>query len=62
MVVEIITFLIYILLVAAGFWLVVWVLRKAGIEIPQMVLQIAGAILFLLVLLWAVQRWGGVLP
>lgn len=55
---EIISILIYICIIAAVFWLIVWVLRTVGIPIPDMVLRIAGVVVFLLVLLWIIQRSG----
>jgi hypothetical protein len=52
MLAEIIHILILVLVVAAVFWLVVWVLEKAGIPLPAIVVRIAGVIVFLLALLW----------
>lgn len=55
MFVTLIWFLIYCLLIGLAFYLVVWVLGLLGIPIPPRAMQIVGAIIFLILLLWFVQ-------
>ena len=50
--VMVINFLILLLSLGLVFFLVVWVLGILGIPIPPKALQILGAIIFLVVLLW----------
>jgi hypothetical protein len=60
---AVIMFLIWLLVLGLVFWLVVWVLGLLGIPIPPRVVQIVGAIIFLILLLYFVQAvMGGHLP
>jgi len=54
MVESVILLLIYICLVAAVVWLVIWVLGQIGIPLPDMVVKIMWviAVLVILLLLW----------
>ena len=64
MAVALIHFLILLLVIGLFFWLAVWVLGLIGIAIPQRVLQIVAAIVFLIILLWFMQAFlsGGRIP
>ena len=55
MLTAIISFLIWLLVIGLIFYLVVWVLGILGIPIPPRAVQIVGAIVFLILLLWFVQ-------
>jgi hypothetical protein len=61
---AVITFLIWLLILGLVFYLVVWVLGILGVPIPPRAVQIVGAIIFLILLLWFVQALlgGGSLP
>lgn len=63
MVEAVIMFLIWLLVIGLVFWVVVWVLGILGIPIPPRVVQIVGAIIFLILLLYFLQAvMGGTLP
>lgn len=49
---AVIWLLIYLLVLGLIGWLVIWVLGLIGVPVPQRVIQIVGAIIFLIVLLW----------
>ena len=56
MLASVITFLIYICLLAIVIYLVIWVLRDIlGLPIPERVIQILWVIVALIVILWLVQ-------
>jgi len=56
MLTSIITFLIYICLLAIVIYLVIWVLRDiVGLPIPEKVIQILWVIVALIAILWLVQ-------
>jgi hypothetical protein len=56
MLATIITFLIYVCLLAIVIYLVIWVLRDViGLPLPEKVIQILWVILALIVILWLVQ-------
>jgi hypothetical protein len=53
---AVITFLIYICVLAIVIYLVIWVLRDViGLPIPERVIQLLWVIVALLVILWLVQ-------
>lgn len=62
--VMVINFLILLLILGLLFYAVIWVLGILGIPVPPKVLQILGAIIFLVVLLWflKVMLGGGHFP
>ena len=56
MLATVITFLIYVCLLAIVIYLVIWVLRDViGLPIPAKVIQILWVIVALIVILWLVQ-------
>jgi len=55
MLINILYFLAWCLLIGAIFWLVVWVLGLLGIPVPSRPLQLIGAAIFLLMLIWFIQ-------
>ena len=55
LVIAVAYFLLYLLLLGLCFALVLWVLRIIGVPVDPRVIQILGAIVFLLVLIWFVQ-------
>ena len=56
MLASVITFLIYICLLAIVIYLVIWVLRDIiGLPIPEKVVQILWVIVALIAILWLVQ-------
>jgi uncharacterized membrane protein len=55
MLTAVISLLIWLLILGLVFYLCVWVLGLLGISIPDQVVKIVGAIIFLIVLLWLVQ-------
>lgn len=56
MLASVITFLIYVCILALVIYLVLWVLRDVlGIPIPERVIQILWVIVALVVILWLVQ-------
>jgi hypothetical protein len=56
MLASVITFLIYVCLLALVIYLVIWVLRDViGLPIPPKVIQILWVIVALIVILWLVQ-------
>jgi len=56
MLTSVITFLIYICLLAIVIYLVIWVLRDiVGLPIPERVIQILWVIVALIAILWLVQ-------
>lgn len=56
MLVSVITFLIYICILALVIYLIIWVLRDViGLPIPAKVIQILWVIVALIVILWLVQ-------
>jgi hypothetical protein len=56
MLASVITFLIYICLLAIVIYLVIWVLRDiVGLPIPEKVIQILWVIVALIAILWLVQ-------
>ena len=65
MLASVITFLIYICLLAIVIYLVIWVLRDiVGLPIPERVIQILWVIVALIAILWLVQMvlGGGSVP
>lgn len=60
MLASIITFLIYICVLALVIYLILWVLRDVlGLPIPAKVIQILWVIVALVVILWLVQMLPG---
>lgn len=56
MLASVITFLIYICVLALVIYLIIWVLRDViGLPIPAKVIQILWVIVALIVILWLVQ-------
>lgn len=56
MLASVITFLIYICLLAIVFYIVVWVLRDViGVPIPEKVIQLLWVIVALVAILWLVE-------
>ena len=56
MLTSVITFLIYICILALVIYLIIWVLRDVvGLPIPAKVIQILWVIVALIVILWLVQ-------
>jgi len=56
MIASVITFLIYVCLLAIVIYLVIWVLRDVvGLPIPEKVIQLLWVIVALIVILWLVQ-------
>lgn len=56
MLASVITFLIYVCVLALVIYLVIWVLRDVlGLPIPEKVVQILWVIVALIVILWLVQ-------
>ena len=56
MLASVITFLIYICVLALVIYLIIWVLQEVlGIAIPAKVIQILWVIVALIVILWLVQ-------
>ena len=56
MLASVITFLIYICVLALVIYLIIWVLRDViGLPIPPKVIQILWVIVALIVILWLVQ-------
>jgi hypothetical protein len=56
MLASVITFLIYVCLLAIVIYLVIWVLRDiVGLPIPAKVIQLLWVIVALIVILWLVQ-------
>ena len=56
MLVSVITFLIYVCILALVIYLIIWVLRDVvGLPIPEKVIQILWVIVALIVILWLVQ-------
>jgi len=56
MLASVITFLIYVCLLAIVIYLVIWVLRDiVGLPIPEKVIQILWVIVALIAILWLVQ-------
>lgn len=55
MLATVINFCIFLLIIGLCFAIVVWVLGILGIAVPLRIMQIGGAIVFLIVLLWFVQ-------
>jgi len=56
MLTAVITFLIYICILALVIYLIIWVLRDVvGLPIPAKVIQILWVIVALIVILWLVQ-------
>ena len=56
MLATVITFLIYVCLLAIVIYLVIWVLRDViGLPIPEKVVQILWVIVALIAILWLVQ-------
>lgn len=60
MLTSVITFLIYICILALVIYLIIWVLRDVvGLPIPAKVIQILWVIIALIVILWLVQMFLG---
>ena len=60
MLTSIITFLIYLCILALVMYLVIWVIRDViGVPIPAMVIQLLWVIVALIVILWLVQMVTG---
>jgi hypothetical protein len=56
MIASVITFLIYVCVLALVIYLIIWVLRDIiGVPIPAKVIQILWVIVALIVILWLVQ-------
>jgi len=56
MLASVITFLIYVCVLALVVYLIIWVLRDVvGLPIPEKVIQILWVIVALVVILWLVQ-------
>jgi len=56
MLASVITFLIYVCILALVIYLIIWVLRDVvGLPIPEKVIQILWVIVALIVILWLVQ-------
>jgi len=56
MLTSVITFLIYVCILALVVYLIIWVLRDViGLPIPEKVIQILWVIVALIVILWLVQ-------
>jgi hypothetical protein len=56
MLASVITFLIYVCILAIVIYLVIWVLRDVvGLPIPEKVVQLLWVIVALIVILWLVQ-------
>lgn len=56
MLASVITFLIYVCVLALVIYLVLWILRDVlGLPIPEKVIQILWVIVALIVILWLVQ-------
>lgn len=56
MLASVITFLIYVCVLALVIYLILWVLRDVlGLPIPEKVIQILWVIVALIVILWLVQ-------
>jgi len=56
MLASVITFLIYVCILALIVYLIIWVLRDVvGLPIPEKVIQILWVIVALIVILWLVQ-------
>jgi len=51
MIESIILFLIYLCLIVAVFWLVLWVLQQLGVPLPAQVIKIGWVIVALIVIL-----------
>lgn len=56
---SIIVMLIYVALLVAAVWLVLWVLSQVGVALPAPIVKIIWVIVILLVLLWFVQVFLG---
>ena len=60
MLASVITFLIYLCLLAIVIYVVIWVVRDViGIPIPERVIQLLWVIVALIVILWLVQLIAG---
>jgi hypothetical protein len=60
MIASVITFLIYVCVLALVIYLIIWVLRDViGLPIPAKVIQILWVIVALIVILWLVQMLVG---
>lgn len=60
MLASVITFLIYLCLLAIVIYLVIWVLRDViGLPIPEKVIQLLWVIVALIAILWLVQMVAG---
>lgn len=59
MLTSIIVMLIYVALLVAAVWLVLWVLGQVGVTLPEPIVRIIWVIVVLLVLLWFVQAFLG---
>ena len=60
MLASVITFLIYVCVLALVIYLILWVLRDVlGLPIPEKVVQILWVIVALIVILWLVQMVSG---
>ena len=60
MLASVITFLIYMCLLAIVFYIVVWVLRDViGVPIPEKVIQLLWVIVALIAILWLVEMLTG---
>lgn len=60
MLATIVTFAIYIVIIAVVFVVLVAILRAAGVVVPDRVIQLLGLLLVLIVILWFIT--GGVVP
>lgn len=59
MVGVVISFLIWVLIVAAVIYLVIWIVTNvAGVPVPEKIIQIIWVIFMLVILLWAWQTFG----
>ena len=59
MIITILWALVYLCVIVAIVWLILWVLSKLGIAIPTNVLNIIWVIVVLLSIIWLVNHFGG---
>lgn len=60
MLASVISFLIYLCILAIIFYVVIWVLRDViGLPIPEKVIQLLWVIVALIAILWLVQMFAG---
>jgi hypothetical protein len=59
MLISVLWALVYLCVFVAIIWLILWVLCKLGLAIPDNVLKIIWVILVLLCIIWLVQHFAG---